>query len=251
MSNSSYYALTIGDSERAAHGSQASQSIPFARFVEYLQAFSRIIGHEKSVTFSRTEPGSTRVIVEVPTPAIKEKIDQRINRPSLPTQRCLKKLKRLLHEDQCVADIGFSSGSMEFHTVLRLSEFHDYDFDSYRQRGTLDGFVVRVGDSDTPTVPVHIKSRSGERHLCRAPSRIGFEMGRYRGICLRVSGEGVWRKTLGYWRAEAFVIESYTPLKSTRTLKQALSSMRDTRFIEELAVRKDPAEYLSKLRSRE
>ena len=251
MSKPSYYALTIGGSKREALGSRSLQPIPFGRFIEYLQAFSKIIGHEKSVNFKDVKPGSTRVIVEVPRQITKESIDKRISEPSLPTQRVVSKLKRMLHEDQYTADISWSYDSREFRPVLRLEDFRLYDFGSYRQRGVLDGFVVRVGNSDTPTVPVHIKSRSGERHLCRAPSGVGFEMGRHRGVCLRVVGEGVWRKTLGYWRAEEFQIESYSPLKLSRTLIESLTSMQKTRFIEVLSVRKDPAKYLLKLRNGE
>ena len=251
MSDSSYYALTIGDSEREMRVPDSPQTIPFGRFVEYLQAFSRIIGHEKSVNFKEVRPGSTRVIVEVPRQDTRKAIDKRITEPSLPAQRFVKKLKRMLHEDQYTADIGFSSGSMEFHTILQLNDFHGYDFGSFRQRGVLDGFVVRVGSSDTPTVPVHIKSRSGERHLCRAPSAMGFDMGRHRGVCLRVFGEGVWRKTLGYWRAEEFEIESYEVLKPARKLTDALASMRRTRSVEMLTVRENSAKFVPKLRSGE
>ena len=82
----------------------------------------------------------------------------------------------------------------------------------FRERGTLDGVLIRVGGKDD-TVPVHLLD--GDKvHICNANREVARRLApSLFGAILRVHGEGRWeRDQEGKWNLLRFDIRDFEPL---------------------------------------
>ena len=95
----------------------------------------------------------------------------------------------------------------------------------FRESGTLDGALIRVGGKDD-SVPVHLLD--GDKvHICNANREVARLLGpNLFGAILRVHGEGRWeRDQEGKWNLLRFDIRDFEPLDDIR-LGEAVRRLR-------------------------
>ena len=204
-------------------------------------------------------------IAEVSDPATEEYIKDRIafarswlftGQRRVPSETAaFNRLNKMLAEDHSTGAIGYAEDldKLDFITLLDLGDLTAEEYEPIYQQGSLDGFIVRMGDSShTPAVPIHLQNRSGDKYLCRATRDLAFEMTSHPyGMYFRVYGSGEWSKELGRrWRVKKFNIEKYEILPSNQSFKQILARIRETKFIKNLSEMEDPEDYLHSLRER-
>lgn len=95
---------------------------------------------------------------------------------------------------------------------LAVEETRGLAYGPLRERGTLDGVLIRVrGDDDTE--PVHLLD--GDKiHVCNANPEVARRLAPYLfGAILRVHGEGRWERDQGgNWNLLRFDIRDFEPL---------------------------------------
>lgn len=95
----------------------------------------------------------------------------------------------------------------------------------FRERGTLDGVLVRVGGKDD-TVAVHLLD--GDKvHICNANRKVACRLApNLFGAILRVDGEGRWERDQdGNWNLLRFDIRDFKPLDDV-PLGEAVKRLR-------------------------
>lgn len=263
MGSSHYYSLKInGLADRSTAG---DVTVSLTRMAQYLLEFSKILGHKEQVRFKSIERGSILAIAEVSDPGTKEDIEDRIafarswlftGQRRVPTETAaFTRLNKMLAEDHSTGAIGYAEDldELDFITLLDLGDLTGEEYEPIYQQGSLDGFIVRMGDSPyTPDVPIHLQNRSGDKYLCRATRELAFEMTSHPyGMYFRVYGSGEWSKEVGRrWRVKKFKIEKYEILESDQSFKQILARIRKTQFVKNLSEIENPAGYLRSLREK-
>ena len=263
MKTSYFYSLRINGNKNS--GAEEVASVSLSQLAELLLEFSRLLGYKDRVSFNSIQKGSLVAVAEVADSFTKDEIEHRISFASSwessgqPIRRApveaaaYLSLNRMLQKNQLAGSIGYTEDleSSHFKTILTLGSSEEWAEESVFQSGTLDGVVVRIGDSpNTPDVPVHLESRSGERYLCRASRELAFEMGRYPvGTFTRVHGRGEWSKEpRRQWRVRNFRIESHKIVPLQQGFKAALKRLSKTELARKLSRMEDPDGYLKGLR---
>lgn len=267
-----YYSLRIVADHLAGHGRSAlakKGGIPLAQMGEILLEFSKILGHSKRVCFNSIAEGSVLAIAEVSDINTKEDIDVRLDQAikwasresksrSVPLQaRACDRLRKMLAGDGLTATIGGSEdlSAPDFSPILDLEDLGGEEFLPIFQQGSLDGFIVRIGDSPhTPDVPVHLQSRGGDKYLCRASREVAVDMARktprFDRSVFRVYGWGEWSKGIsGRWRVKKFQIEKYEVLLfQTGRFLDSVRRLKKTTLAKKLSQMEDTESYLTSLR---
>ena len=264
MGYNHYYSLRVSSS--LPH-TDKDPEIPLYQMIKILKEFATILGHSKKrpIWFNSIEKGSVMAVARVSEMATKESIDVRLSQArswmgagkkptkSPPPAIGCHRLTKLLHEGDLQATIGSSDNieSRDFTTLLSLNTNGQFKQISFQQKGTLNGFIVRIGHSPrTPDVPVHLGNDAGDLYLCRARRALAHEMAAFpEKTVFRVNGEGVWSKEFdGTWRVRQFMIERFETLPFQQGFKAALERLRKTEFAQNLAGKEDPGKYLESLR---
>ena len=107
----------------------------------------------------------------------------------------------------------------------RVEQTHGLAYGPFRERGTLDGVVTRVGGKDD-TVPVHLLE-SDKVHVCAANREVARRLAPHLlGAILRVHGEGRWeRDQHGNWTLLRFEIRDFEQLDDV-PLAEAVKRLR-------------------------
>ncbi len=80
----------------------------------------------------------------------------------------------------------------------------------FREEGSLDGVVIRLGGRDD-TIPVHLEDSEGAIYQCQASVELSKQLAQhYRGSTVRVYGGGRWvREESGSWTLLDFNISRF------------------------------------------
>ena len=102
-------------------------------------------------------------------------------------------------------------------------------FGPFKQDGTLDGQVIRVGGKDE-TVPIHLRDGAViHTGLYATPELAQAVAKHFLGPVIRVHGTGTWfRSGDGSWELKSFKVTSFDILDDT-SLKQVVSDLRRVR----------------------
>lgn len=225
------YRFRIGDAFTPA-------TLPMARLAEYVAALASLLGETESVHFKAVERGSAVLVADVDE-AARSSVTERIRavrdgKGPKEALRAYRQLDDMLRRDRAV-------GALESDDEGVLVQFPGYlgaeplVFGPFRQDGTLDGQVIRVGGKDD-AVPVHL--RDGERvHTGLVATR---EMARRLGPLIfgptiRVYGVGNWSRTGdGTWALNSFKIADFEILDDAPLAKvvQGLREVEGNRWNE-------------------
>jgi len=191
-------------------------TLPMERLAEYMAAFARLLSEPKEVHFEKIEAGSAVLVADVDQPA-RPKVWERVRSVSSETapkdaMKAFRDLDALLRADNAHGELLDERGAVviPFPGIERAAPLV---FGPFKQDGSLDGQVIRVGGKDA-TIPVHLRDGDVIHSGLNTTQEIAREIARHIfGQTIRVHGTGTWfRDGDGTWRLESFKIASFEVL---------------------------------------
>lgn len=208
--------------------SYTPDTLPLSRLAEYMAALSRLFSEPKDVHFESVVPGSAVLKVKIDDPA-RAKVAARINglrddTASKDATKAFADIDSLLRKDGANGELIGDSGAVILHFPGN-SRPEPMEFGPFKQEGTLEGVVIRVGGKDD-TIPIHLKD-GDVVHCLNATSELAKRMAHhYLGVTLRVIGTGTWfREANGAWLLRDFKITDFDELSDT-PLVEIVDSLR-------------------------
>ncbi len=221
----SEYRLRIADSHTPA-------TLPMKRLAEYIAAFAKLLGEEANVHFMGVENGSAVLIASVDQPA-RPKVSDRVLgvRDGLAPNDVLKAfndLDDMLREDGATAAL---TGDINDVIVLfpGRTRAEPLIFGPFKQEGTLDGQVYRIGGKDE-TKHVHIRGGGLEFTELVTSEAVALRLRHHLfGGTLRFHGNGTWfRCGDGTWQLKSFRIADFEELDD-QPLSEVIASLRNVK----------------------
>jgi hypothetical protein len=213
-------------------GSYTPATLPMERLAEYMAALSKFLGEEQSVHFQAVEAGSAVVVAKIDDlarPKVSERVlGVRIGQGSREAQKAYSALDDMLRKDNAT---GWLSSEVDA-VVLAFPGRERPEplvFGPFKQDGTLDGQVIRVGGKDE-TVPIHLRDGAViHTGLYATPELAQAVAKHFLGPFIRVHGTGTWfRSSDGSWELRNFKVTSFDVLDET-SLKQVVNDLRRVR----------------------
>ena len=187
-------------------------TLPMARLAEYMADLARLLGEPEHVHFDRVDEGSAalvHLVDEVAVPAVQQRL-RTVGRDDAPEDitKVLRTINERLAKDKASASLREADGA-EIVPFPGVGEPAGLSFGPFRERGILDGVLIRVGGKDD-TVPVHLRDRD-KIHICNANREMARRLApNLFGDILRVHGEGRWeRNSGGQWSLLRFDIKDF------------------------------------------
>jgi|SRR5450432_2618834 hypothetical protein len=191
-------------------------TFPMDRLAEYLAALAKLLGQSKSVHFANVESGSAVVVARVDDDASVSVVDRVRGLPEgfgpKDALKAYSDIDAMLRRDGAT---GFLL-SEQYGIVIPFPGRERPEpivFGPFKQDGTLDGQVIRVGGSDD-TVPVHLRDTDTIHTHLHATPDIARRIAQYLlGPIVRVHGTGTWfRGEDETWELKSFKITDFEPL---------------------------------------
>jgi hypothetical protein len=213
-------------------GPYTPATIPMDRLADYMGELARLLGESTSVHLGTIESGSTVVVARVnddAAPKVQDRV-ARLKSGGAPPDaiKAFHALDELLRNDNATGSLtGHGSGVIIPFPGRNRPE--PLVFGPFKQDGTLDGEVVRVGGTDET---VHIGLRDGaviHSGLHTTPD-IARKIARYLlGPIIRVHGTGNWcRAGDGSWEIKSFKVVDFEVL-SDASLREVVSKLREVK----------------------
>jgi hypothetical protein len=221
-------AKPAGKEYRFAIGAYSPESLPMARFAEYVGELATMLGEQKAVHFDRLDRGSSVIVHRIEReaiPKIRERTD-RIGSGTAPrdAQVAFRNINRMLRDDNASAILREHSRGPRILYFPGVAEAEPA-YHAVRQQGSITGQVERVGGRGR-RVPVLLALEGRTIVGCRATRQVARKLGARLFEYVRVNGKGFWnRNTHGEWELDRFYIDSFDPLPNA-TLSDALTSLR-------------------------
>jgi hypothetical protein len=190
-------------------------SMPMVHLAEYMAALAALLGHEERVHFVRLEEGSTVLVQEIEqeaAPKVRERIES-VRRGDGPANalKAFHNIDRALALDNAVGVLCGPAGA-EMIRFPGRERPKPVVYSSFRQQGSLDGELVRIGGKDQT---VHATLMEGDvARRCEMTRDMARDLARHLfGDPLRVFGEGRWRRMPdGKWELEQFTVSHFEVL---------------------------------------
>jgi hypothetical protein len=203
-------------------------TIPMARLAEYMAGLAAILGEPGSVHFVKLEHGSTVLVHRVQSEAV-PKVRARaraVRRGDAPRDalRAYENVNKMLLDDNGTAELKEhnSDGVIIPFPGMKSAE---EQFAGVRERGTIDGEVIRVGGPNK-WVPVLIQTEGAALAGCWADRVTAKQLASLIFEQVRLHGTGKWDRTAeGKWTLREFIIERFEPL-TAEPLSEALQRIR-------------------------
>jgi hypothetical protein len=209
------YKLRIADSFTPA-------TLPMGRLSDYIAQLAVLLGESAYVHFKGIEEGSAVLVAAIDQPAaqkVRERFLQVRNGDGpIEARKAFENIDRLLKEDNATGTLT----SVEDSNVIRFpgkDRLELIAFGPFRQDGTLDGQLLRVGGRDE-TVPVHLRYGNVVYTGLHCSPDLAREIAPHLlGPVLRVHGTGKWFRTgTGIWELKSFRISAFEVLEDTPLL---------------------------------
>jgi hypothetical protein len=220
------------------------KTIPMARLAEYMGELATMLGEQASVHFVKLKPGSTRIVHRINTEAV-PKVHERareIKRGEAPRDalRAYENVNKMLRDDNGTG--AWKDEQTEAVIILFPGiKSEEEKFSAIRERGTIDGEVIRVGGPHK-WVPILIQTDGEPFSGCWADRTIAKQLAQRIFEQVRLHGTGKWDRTGdGKWVLKEFLIERFDPL-SGDTLSEALGRIRAIKAFKESTI--DDLDYL-------
>jgi hypothetical protein len=195
-------------------GAYTPATLPMERLAEYMRALADLLGEKTQVHFKSVDKGSAVLVADVEDPA-EPKVWHRVTgvrSGSAPAEvmKAFHVLDEFLREDNARGRLLESSNDNEMLSFPGRDRPEPIAYGPFKQDGTLDGEVIRVGGKDE-TIPVNLRDGpvihtklSTTREIARRLAKHLFE-----GV-VRVHGTGVWyRGGDGTWELLSFKIVDF------------------------------------------
>ena len=218
-------------------------TIPMVRLAEYMAQLATMLGEPTAVHFVKLRRGSTAIVHRIQSEAVPKVRDRAaaIRRGDAPRDalRAYDTVNRMLRDDNGKGALkeGKDTVIIPFPGVESAEE----KFAGIKERGTIDGEVIRVGGPHK-WVPVLIESEGDVFSGCWADRVIAKQLGQRLFKSVRLHGTGKWdRSAEGKWTLREFVVESFEPL-SAEPLSEALGRVRAIKAFRDATI--DDLDYL-------
>lgn len=203
-------------------------TIPMARLAEYMAELATILGEPASVHFVKLQRGSTVLVHRIQSEAVPKVRDRAraVRRGDAPRDalRAYDNVNKMLLADNGTGELkeqGSETVIIPFPGVQTAEE----QFSGIRERGTIDGEVIRVGGPNK-WVPILIQTEGEALAGCWADRVIAKQLASRIFEQVRLHGTGKWdRAPEGKWVLREFVVERFEPL-SGELLSEALQRIR-------------------------
>jgi hypothetical protein len=216
------YSFHISDSYTPA-------TIPMERLAEYMAALARLLGEGTNVHFGGVFEGSVAVRAGVDEPA-RPKVRSRVHALRAGTapqdaRRAFDDLDEMLRNDNAYGSlVGDVEGVVIPFPGKRRPE--PVVFGPFRQDGTLEGQVYRIGGKDE-SKHVHVRTAKEDLSVLTATEEVALRLRHHLfGGTLRFHGSGTWyRHGDGRWELKAYRIHDFEPLDDT-PLSEVVAQLR-------------------------
>lgn len=226
--------------------SYTPETIPMERLAEYMGALAKLLGESASVHFSEVFDASTalRADVDVPAqPKVHERMDGlRRGDPAPDVAKAFNVLDEMLRSDNAYGSL--TEGDRPEGVVTPFpgkKKQLPAPFGPFRQEGSLDGRVYRIGGKDATK---HVGIRDGDREFNLTTDEalaLGLRHHLF-GETLRFHGVGTWyRQTNGEWELRKFQATRFDVLDDT-PLQDVIAKLRNTPS--DLRLLNDPSKRL-------
>lgn len=198
------------------HESYSPATIPMERLAEYMAALARLLGETASVHFDEVIEGSTAVQARVDEPAqpkVRERVESvRSGVAPADVRKAFDELDEMLRRDNAYGALEDGSAVIIPFPGKRRPEPVIYG--PFRQEGTLDGQVYRLGGEDE-TKHVHIRDGKRRFSCLTATEAMAIRLREHLfGAVLRFHGVGTWfRHDNGTWELKAFRVADFEELE--------------------------------------
>lgn len=195
--------------------SYTPETLPMERLAEYMGALAKLLGEPTDVHFDDVHEGSAVLVAKVDVPA-RPKVRDRVHRLKTgdapqDVVKAFHDLDELLRKDNATGELRSDDGAVVVPFPGRNKQA-PLTFGPFKQDGSLDGQVVRIGGTDD-TVPVHL--RDGDIiHIGQTTPETARQIAPHLfGPTLRIHGVGTWfRDDVGAWLLKSFKISSFEVL---------------------------------------
>lgn len=208
-------------------GTFTTDTLPMARFAEYLRELSTILGEPSSVHFVRLEDGCVALVHKVDYEAV-PKVQESTNavkrgQGTVIQMGAYRHVNRMLEEDNTdgvlmedknVEIIKFP-GKKEQKTKLT----------SVQQQGKIDGELIRIGGPKN-IVPILLTIEGEEISGCHVNREMAKKLAKHLFEYVRLYGEGQWeRNEEGEWNLGYFLVDRFEVIQET-TISETIIALR-------------------------
>jgi hypothetical protein len=195
--------------------SYTPETLPMERLAEYMAAFAKLLGEPQGVHFDDVREGSAVLVANVDVPAQPKVRDRvyRLRTGDAPQDvvKAFNDLDELLRKDNATGELAGDDDEVVVPFPGRNRK-PPLTFGPFRQDGSLEGQVVRIGGTDD-TVPVHLRDGDIIHIGQTTPEAARLIAPHLYGPTLRVHGTGTWfRDGVGAWLLKSFRISSFEVL---------------------------------------
>jgi hypothetical protein len=188
-------------------------TFPMDRLADYLAALAKLLGQSKNVHFADIERGSSVVVARVDDVATASVVDRLRGLPEgfgpKDALKAYSDIDAMLRRDGAT---GFLLGEQNGIVIPfpGIERREPIVFGPFKQDGTLDGQVIRVGGSDD-TVPVHLRDTNTIHTHLHATPEIARRIAQHLlGPIVRVHGTGTWfRGQDETWELKSFKVTDF------------------------------------------
>lgn len=210
--------------------SYTPKTIPMERLAEYMAALAKLLGESASVHFSEVFDASTALRAKVDNPA-QPKVQQRViglRTGDAPADalKAFQLLDDMLRKDNAYGSL--TEGDQPGGVIIPFpgkNKPQPAPFGPFRQEGTLDGQVFRIGGKDETK---HVNIRDGKREFNLTTNEaLAMELRHHLfGDTLRFQGVGTWyRHANGEWELRAFKVAAFEALDNS-SLQDVVARLR-------------------------
>jgi hypothetical protein len=189
------------------------------RLAEYMKALAQLMGETSSVHLGKVTEGSVVLHAEIDRPAqikVRERLG-RLDGRSAPRDvaKAFVVLDEMLRRDNATGRLVEVGGAAIIPFPGRERP-EPTVFGPFKQDGTLEGQVIRVGGKDE-TIPVHLRDGAIVHTGLIAGEEIARRIAQHLlGATIRVHGIGTWfREGDGSWLLKSFRITDFEVLDET------------------------------------
>lgn len=198
---------------------------PMARLAAYMEELAKLMGEKDSVTFSRVESGSLRLIANVEDDA-SNNVRVRLKNPAArrDTHAAYLRLEAMLTEDKTKAEI-LHAGS---NVITLYPKVKEPEHNSPMEMISIRGKLIAIGGKDDSVPFTLLEQSTGDTIRGNTSVDIAIELGSLLFSMIEVSGAGHWSKnqSTGLWDLQKFKVSSYRPLKQI-PVSETVATLRE------------------------
>lgn len=205
------------------------ETFPMDRLADYLSSLAKLLGQSSNVHFTELRSGSSIVVARVDDVAVSN-VRERVRGVSTgfgpkDALRAYNAIDALLRQDNATGSLVSDQEGIVIPFPGKARP-EPIVFGPFKQDGTLDGQVIRVGGTDD-TVPVHLRDTDAiHTHLHASPEVARRIAQHLLGPTIRVHGTGTWfRDDDGSWELKSFKIADFEVL-GEEPLSEVVRSIR-------------------------